>query len=66
MLKYHAATKSYRIDRTNNTLNEKTITGIHHFSKTHLIPLHFYERPTLEPLFTNQKKSKEDCHLFRG
>ena len=26
-------------------------------------PLHFYKRPTLVPVFTNRKKSKEDFHF---
>lgn len=39
------------------------ITGIPPFLKVHVILLHFYETHTLVPIFTNQKKSKEDFHL---
>lgn len=28
------------------------------------MPLHFYERPTLVPIFTNWKKCKEDFHVY--
>lgn len=33
------------------------------FLKVHVILLHFYEIRTLVPVFTNQKKYKEDFHL---
>ena len=39
-------------------------TSIPHFSKIHFTPLCFYERPTLVPAFTNQKKSKEHFHFY--
>lgn len=56
MLKYHAAIKSFRrLGRTiKNTLNEKNITGIHHFSKVHITPLCFSKRPTLVSVFTKE------------
>ena len=34
--------------------------GIFHFPKVHFMPIYLYERPTLIPIFANQKKSKED------
>lgn len=34
--------------------------GIPGFLKVRIMLLHFYERPTLVPVFPNQKKSKED------
>lgn len=37
--------------------------GIPLFSKVHLAPLHFYERPALVPVFAHQKISKEDLHF---
>ena len=37
--------------------------GIPRFSKVHLAPLHFYERPALVPVFAKQKISKEDFHF---
>lgn len=33
--------------------------------KVHFILLHLYERLTLVPVLTNQKKSKEDSHIYR-
>lgn len=33
------------------------------FLKVVIMPLHFYERPVFIPIFTNQKKSKEDFSL---
>lgn len=33
-------------------------TGIPHFQKTRVTSLHFYEKPTLVPDFTNRKKSR--------
>ena len=32
--------------------------GIHFFSKVHVTPLHFHERPTLVPVFDNQRNPK--------
>ena len=40
-----------------------SIIGIPHYSKVCIIPLWFYERPTLVPVFTNCKESDEDFHL---
>ena len=34
-------------------------TSIPSFSKVYLTPLHFYERPTLVPVFANRKNSTE-------
>jgi len=34
-----------------HAINEST--GVPHFSKVHLVPLRFYERPTLVPVFAN-------------
>lgn len=36
----------------------KTDTGIPHFPKVGVMSLHFYRRPTLVPVFANQKKSR--------
>lgn len=38
----------------------QTCTGIPCFSKVHFPPICFYKRPTSIPVFTIQKKSKED------
>lgn len=40
--------------------------GILCFSKVHVMPLLFYGRPTLVPVFTNQKSSKEDFRFYRN
>ena len=37
--------------------------GIPGFFKVCFMPLCFYERPTLVPFFTNQKKFEEDFHF---
>jgi len=29
------------------------------------VPFHFYERPTLVPVFAHQRKSQEDFYFFR-
>ena len=42
-----------------------TRTGIPHFLKVQVMPLHFYKRPTLVPVFVNQKKSQDDFSLLR-
>ena len=34
------------------------------FLKIHYTPLHFYERPTLVPVFTNRKKFEEDFCFY--
>ena len=39
-------------------------TGIPAFQKFAWKPLHFYVRPTLVPVFANQKRSEEDFKLF--
>lgn len=39
------------------------VTGIPFFSEV-LMPLSFYERPTLVPAFANQKKSEEDFRFY--
>ena len=41
------------------------ITGSPCFLKVHFIPLPFYKRPTLVPVFTNWKKSKEDFCFYK-
>ena len=38
--------------------------GMLKFLKIWVIPLHFYERPTLVPVSTNQKKSEEDVWFY--
>ena len=38
--------------------------GITHFAKICVKPLHFYKRTTFVPVFTNWKKSEEDCHFY--
>lgn len=43
-------------------LNE--CTGISHFAKVRVMPLHVHERPPLVPVFTNPKKSKEGFHFY--
>ena len=40
------------------------ITGIPHFLKVHFMSLPFYKRPTLIPVFANQKKSMEDFQFY--
>lgn len=35
-------------------------TGIPCFLEVHFTPLHFCERPTVVPVFTNQKKLEKD------
>ena len=44
-----------------------TQTGIPHFMKVCVMPLCFYQRPTLVPVFTNQKKkkSKDDFCFYK-
>lgn len=39
--------------------------GIPHFLQVHTMPLGFYGRPTLEPDFANQKKSKEEFRFYK-
>lgn len=34
------------------------------FRKVHVMPLRFYERPTLVPVFANRKKSEEDFRFY--
>ena len=35
-------------------------TGVPCFSKVHFTPLHFYQRPTLVPVFDNQRNPKRN------
>lgn len=44
--------------------SENQSTGISHFLSILFTPLHFYERPTLLPIFLNIKKSKEDFWFY--
>lgn len=37
--------------------------SIPHFLKVHDMPLHFYARPSVIPVFANWKKFEEDFHL---
>lgn len=43
----------------------QTCTGIPCFSKVHFPPIRFYKRPTSVPVFTTQKKSKEDFCFYK-
>ena len=40
-------------------------TGIPHLSKVPFMPLHFYKRPVLIPVFANQRNQKKDFHLYK-
>lgn len=42
----------------------ETGTGTPHFWKVHFLPLRFYKRPILVPVFANQNTSEEDFHLY--
>lgn len=41
------------------------LTGFHHYLKVRFTSLHFYRRPTLNTVFANPKKSKEDFHFYK-
>lgn len=43
----------------------QTCTGIPCFSKVHFPPIRFYKRPISVPVFTTQKKSKEDFCFYK-
>lgn len=46
-------------------LNEKVSAGIPRFLEVHGMLLHFDERPTIEPIFANQKKCEEDFRFYK-
>ena len=47
-----------------NLLHWYTSTGLSLFLKVPFMSLQFYERPTLVPVFTNQKESEEGFHFY--
>ena len=47
-----------------NLLHWYTSTGLSLFLKVPFMSLQFYERPTLVPVFTNQKESEESFHFY--
>lgn len=38
--------------------------GVPHCLKVHTVPLCFYKRPTLVPVFTEEEKSEEDFGFY--
>ena len=41
-------------------MHSAAFTVIAHFLKASFMPLHFYKRPVLVPVFSQRKKAKED------
>ena len=64
----HAHTYRYRylllFQNTHTHMHTRIGTDIPCFSRVRLTPLGFCGRPTLVPVFANQKKSKEDCCFY--
>ena len=54
---------SFLFSFDNVTQNQKEKHSIPHFLKVHFMPLDFYQRPTLTPVFTHRRKSEEDFYI---